>query len=477
MILREYQEEAKEEVKKSFLLKNKRTVCCLPTGSGKTVIGASVVSDSLFKGSNTCILVHRIEILKQFYKSLKAFGLDYINFIVSAQTRAQLTEEGYQGTFDKKLKQLNLCMVETFHRRYGPSYHDLPVDLYVMDEIHWGSYRKICNKTNFAHILGFSATPVCASNKDPLNTYFDDMVCPVSVKDLIDIGHLVRGRTFSIEHDFSNLKMRMGEFTESSQYEEFRKPVLFKGAVDNYLRYASNLRALCYNVNVAHSKSICDQFNKAGIPCAHVDGKTPSDERASIFGQYEHGDIRVLCNVGVATTGYDNPSTRCIIENRATAQLTLHHQMLGRGARPLTNPLVNPKNEFIIIDMGNNYARHGLYGEDVDWKELFHDPGKSVNKKEDRKLCECKECGAIVKVTIPKCPYCGYEKSPKEITESLNKLGILKEITDYKTQNVPVELRNKRFSEMTDDELRSYGSLMGYSPKWYYVIRNKIGRK
>lgn len=475
MELRDYQEKAKSEIRSAFS-KNKRIVCALPTGGGKTVIASSIVDSSLNKSSRTCIIVHRVEILKQFYHSLRKFGISNINFVVSEQVRRQLTLEGYQGFFDKRLKTLNLCMVETFHRRYGRHYHDLGVDFYVMDEIHWGSYRKLCHEANGAFILGFTATPKATSRTEPLNTYFDDIVAPITVKELINMGYLVKGRTFSINYKFKNLKVRMGEFTEHSLLQEFKKPKLFNGVVDNYIKHANGLRAICYNVNVDHSKSVCEEFNKKGIPSAHVDGNTPSDERSKIFKDYEEGRFLILCNVGVATTGYDNPSTRCIIENRATMQLTLHHQMLGRGARPITNPLVTPKKEFIIIDMGRNYMRHGLYGEDVNWIEIFNDPSIAETKNEEKKLIECSECGAIIKASIIKCSYCGNERSAKEVSDSLMGFMSTEEIRDYRRSNLPKYLSSKKLSEMNDSELKQYGDLMGYKKNWFWAIRKKIRR-
>lgn len=475
MELRDYQKEAKNQARNSFL-RNKRVICALPTGGGKTVIASSIIKDALNRGSKVCIIVHRIEILKQFYKALREFDINIINFVVSEVTRRQLTEEGCHGLFEKRLKQVNLCMVETFHRRYSKHYHDLDVDFYVMDEIHWGSYRKLCHEANNAFILGFTATPKATSRVEPLNTYFDDIVVPVTVKDLIKKKFLVKGRTFSINYNFKGLKVRMGEFTESSLLQEFKRPRLFKGVVQNYLEHANGLRAICYNVNVEHSKLVCSEFNERGINAVHVDGTTPPEERARIFRDYEEGRADILCNVGVATTGYDNPATRCIIENRATMQLTLHHQMLGRGARPITNPLVEPKNEFIIIDMGRNYMRHGLYGEDVDWKEIFHDPSVSENKNEDKKLIECPECGAIIKASLIKCSYCDNERTPKEVSESLMGFMDTEEIKEFRRANLPSYLRGKKFSEMNDAELKQYGDLMGYKKNWFWAIRKKVRR-
>merc|ERR1712000_638878 len=57
------------------------------------------------------------------------------------------------------------------------------------------------------------------------------------------------------------------------------------------------------------------------------------------------------------------------ILNRATRSLTLYFQMIGRGSRVLPN-----KDEFNVIDMGNNIVRFGPWDAPVDWQEIFHFP-------------------------------------------------------------------------------------------------------
>jgi superfamily II DNA or RNA helicase len=49
-----------------------------------------------------------------------------------------------------------------------------------------------------------------------------------------------------------------------------------------------NKSAICYCVNVNHSKQVADAFNAAGIPAAHVDGDTDKKARSHfvrIFAQ------------------------------------------------------------------------------------------------------------------------------------------------------------------------------------------------
>jgi hypothetical protein len=43
--------------------------------------------------------------------------------------------------------------------------------------------------------------------------------------------------------------------------------------------------------------------------------------------------------------------------------------MIGRGSRKLPN-----KDQFTVIDLGNNAARFGLWSEPVNWQHIFKSP-------------------------------------------------------------------------------------------------------
>lgn len=45
----------------------------------------------------------------------------------------------------------------------------------------------------------------------------------------------------------------------------------------------------------------------------------------------------MLCNVEMATEGFDLPSVECLVILRPTASFVLHKQMIGRVMRPKTD--------------------------------------------------------------------------------------------------------------------------------------------
>ena len=82
----------------------------------------------------------------------------------------------------------------------------------------------------------------------------------------------------------------------------------------------------------------------------------------------------MLSSVSILTTGFDEPTVETIILNRATKSLTLYHQMIGRGSRVLKN-----KKEFVVIDLGNNARRFGLWDAHINWHDIFKSPQSYID--------------------------------------------------------------------------------------------------
>lgn len=459
-----HQEVAVAEARKA-LIKEKRVIVAMPTGSGKTVTASYIASEMIKRKNGSLLIVcHRIEILQQFAKTLMSFGI-HPAFIVAGKPMPMAGHGVYLG------------MVETLNSRLGTMqerfFHHYNIKLVIADEVHWGSYEKMVNMIP-CHVLGLSATPKATKGR-ALHTYFNACIVPVKKSDLFATKHLVIPKTFSIKHDFAGLKLKNGEFTEKSLLEEFSKPVLYDGVVEQYLRHSKGRKFICFNVNIQHSLQTLERFNEAGISCRHVDGTTPKNERQEIFEGFARGDFLGLLNVSIATTGFDEPSVTCVIVNRATAELTLNEQMNGRGARKHEE-----KQDFHIIDMGKNYLRHGKFEQDIDWLSIFHNPALVTQRNEvqskDHK--ECRECGAVIQSSITFCPYCGETYSKKEVEEHFLEHATTEEIREYKMQNMPLELRGLKVRDMTYNQLIKFAEHMNYqNAEGWAGVQMKLKRR
>ena len=445
----------------------KRLILCSPTGSGKTIMACWLAMKSIQKGKTVCILVDRKEILSQFIKALAKFNL-YPELIVA-------------GSKPRK-SQLYLGMVESFNRRYSKSHHLQGIDFFIMDECHSTAYFKIITQATKAFILGLTATPVLTTKNEHLKDYYEDIVELAKVEQLIDKGYLCDAQTYSVDlTDSRKLRRSRGDFTVSSQREAMDNMTVYSGVLDNFKRICPDAKFICYNIDVEHSKKMASHFSMNGIRCRHVDGESDPEYRKETFEMLESGEIQGVHNFGICTTGFDEPSIKCIIQNFATDSMSKHIQTAGRGAR-----IYDGKEKFYILDMGMNYSRHGLWNRDKDWSDIFHNPESAEDK--DRKQTEalnnlnCTTCGYILNGDLETCPICGAlvsdiiaTKTRKARTSNAN--AELKLIREQAKANLPRHLKDKKPSSMNLDELKEYAKIMQYDPKWVYITISRKGRR
>lgn len=88
--------------------------------------------------------------------------------------------------------------------------------------------------------------------------------------------------------------------------------------------------------------------------CALITGKTPKKERERILNEFKAGNIKVVTNVGVLTTGFDYPELDTVVIARPTMSLALYYQIVGRAIRP------HPEKECSwIVDLCGNFKKFG----------------------------------------------------------------------------------------------------------------------
>jgi hypothetical protein len=128
-------------------------------------------------------------------------------------------------------------------------------------------------------------------------------------------------------------------------------------------------KTLIFNNGINTSLHVYESFRHAGFNIRHLDNTTTTEERKEILQWFKKTPDAILTSVGILTTGFDEPTVESIILNRATKSLTLYFQMIGRGSRKLPN-----KDNFTVIDLGNNALRFGLWNSPMDWQHIFKSP-------------------------------------------------------------------------------------------------------
>lgn len=366
----------------------KRICCQLATGGGKTVCFSYLIQRFLtkFPSAKICILVHRDELLHQTKRTIKEFGLNNIT--------VEMVE-----TFNNKLKK-------------QPNIH---YDLMIIDECHLANFFKVIDhyKDKETIVLGFSATPKSASKKKPLNGYFQTIAVGTEINKLIAMKRLCPAIHHAPESQVNKkaIKVTAGEYNMADMAIEFSKPKLVDAVVDAYHKFSDGKKALIFNTTIEHSNLVNECFRNNGYQSRSIDSKSVTDEvRKETFQWLKNTPGAILNNVGIATTGFDDPSIECVIFNRKTKSLPLWLQCCGRGAR--VNPS-NCKEYFIIIDLGDNIEgeKFGHWNERHDWEGYFFNPDKSSEGVAPMKMCP--KCEARIYMSSVLCRWCGHEM-PRE---------------------------------------------------------------
>jgi len=393
--LRKYQTEAVNLVREKLKQGNKKVLLVLPTGSGKTHTLGDIASKTVENGHKVLALMHRRQLVTQMVSRFADCNVD-AGMIMSGMDN-ELSKKCQVGTIQTYSRRLNLCELED-----NEFFIDAPV--IFIDEAHHvlsKTYQTVLKLYPGKIVIGVTATP-CLSSGVGMGKYFDAIVQPVSIGELMDDGFLVKGEYYGPSApDLSKIKTVLGDYAKKELGKTMNTPKLVGDVVSNWGNIAGGLQTMVFAVDVKHSKALVDEFIRYGVTAEHLDAYSEDDEREATISRFRNGDTQVICNVGLYTEGTDIPEIQCIDLARPTKSLGLHLQMIGRGARPYTG-----KEKFIVIDHGGNVERLGFYEDDIEWglsgKEQSYKQKKP--RKKEAHLFTCEYCSTIF--SGKRCPMC-----------------------------------------------------------------------
>lgn len=351
------------------------------------------------------------------------------------------------------------------------------IGLVIVDEAHLNHFKKIHDNIKGDPIfIGVSATPISASKKNPTKDTYSDIVVGPQIKRLISDGSLSQNYTYApkISIDRSQFgKDNKGDFKEADMAEQFNKQKNIKTARIAYEKHSLGQKTIIFNVNIIHSLKVVDEFIDHGhSKIRHVDGKTKTEERDRIFDWFSKTDGAILCNVGIATMGFDEPTIQTVIVNRSTTSIPLWLQMTGRGSR-----VTDTKKKFNIIDLGGNASNLGDWNADRDWEHLFFHPDKP-GKEGVAPVKSCPECDALIAARTMTCPYCEHEMEVKENEE----FEVVLKDFEMVTKDIVVQKEINFSKSRGFKEYHSFFQILekiakGYNEKIHDVVINEIHEK
>jgi DNA-directed RNA polymerase subunit M/transcription elongation factor TFIIS len=130
--------------------------------------------------------------------------------------------------------------------------------------------------------------------------------------------------------------------------------------------------------------------------------------------------------------------------------------MVGRGSR------VTPtKNQFTILDFGNNIKTHKYWEENRTWTL-----DKKEKKEGEAPIKECPECFYLLHSRIMECPSCGYEF---EKTEQEQEDQIIIELQKMTKQELSIAISIASFKDLSIIQ-----KAKGYNKNWiFHQLRTK----
>jgi DNA repair protein RadD len=377
------------------------------TGSGKTIFFSELCKRLLENWPNIRIgiLAHRGILVEQARdKLLGVWSGAQIGIACASVESKKDTESPITiGTIQTLIKQTNTTA---------------PFDLIIIDEAHrlrpknkksqYQEFLKIMMRFNPAvRVLGVTATPfqlghgycygtVCRPDNE---NWFTSLNYRIGISDLQRQGYLCEYRAKeakNISSDLSKVKVS-GDFAIGELGEVMSRKEHVGSAVSAVEKYAAGRRrVVVFCVTIDHATRVVEAFREAGHIAAAVHSDMPMKQRDMTLAEFEAGRIRVLCNVGVLTEGWDSPAVDCIVMCRPTKSAALYVQMVGRGLRPHPD-----KDDVLILDLANNCREHG----DPD-KPRIPIPGRAG--KADAILKVCPKCFELIPVGAKECRECGY---------------------------------------------------------------------
>jgi len=300
--LRPYQVDGIERTRHAMRSGKRRTLIVSPTGSGKTVLAASLIEHGIARGSTFLFVAHRRELITQCVAKLRDDGIpeEKIGIVM-----AGLRSLGGIGA------PVQVASIDTLRNR-GPLQ---PAPSVIMiDEAHRAraqSYKDLIARYPDAFLVGLTATPFRA-DKSPLGDIFDSMVVVTSPRQLVDDGHLVEPKVWTVPAallpDLRGVRTRAGDYDQRQLAAAADKSKLVGSIVEHWTRHAGGRRTVAFAASVEHSRHIAAEFLSAGIPAEHLDGTTKALERDAILARLGSGETLVVSNCGVGCEGWDPPA-------------------------------------------------------------------------------------------------------------------------------------------------------------------------
>jgi DNA repair protein RadD len=334
--LRDYQQEA-TGAGVDYLVdpkrKNRNGIIVAPTGSGKSLLIASIVT----KLPDPAVVFQPTrEILTQNASKLAHYGYPAAVFSASLGRRERgpitLATIGSVVTHPEAFQHVRYVLIDECHQAVNPKggqFSDF------IDALPQG-----------VRVLGFTATPYrLATNSMGAQLRFLTRTVPRLFNDVVhvtQIDRLVKGGFWAplryvddrvpVRRERLKLNTKGTDFTDESVQLEFAE-IGFVGQLCERVQQQMDegrKHIVVFTRFVDEARRVAAQFDRF----AYVTGETKDAERDAIVRDLRSGKLRGVANVNVLSIGFDFPELDCVILGCPSVSLARYYQWVGRAVRP-----------------------------------------------------------------------------------------------------------------------------------------------
>ena len=334
--LRDYQQEATENLQK--MREDGKTIALLyhATGVGKTITAAT---DAKAVGGRTLFLVNALKLASQAKETF-------------AKVWPEATLGEYTGSQKDMTQTVIFATVQSISKdleKFSPT----DFDYLIVDECHHAAantYQKIFAYFHPKFILGLTATPERSDGEDMLEL-FQNVAHKMDLKTAAERGVLVPIRCIRVKTNIDLTDVRINGIKYNSQDLESKLfiPERNQLIVDIYLKYVNGKKTVIFCASVDHAAEIAKLLRDSGVKAEAVSGRDRVEVREKILKDYETGSTNVLCACDLLNEGWDSPHTTVLFMARPTMSKTIYLQQLGRGTRRYPG-----KEDLLVVDFVDN---------------------------------------------------------------------------------------------------------------------------
>lgn len=344
----------------------KRVILHMPTGAGKTRTAMHVIAEHLRTQEPTLVvwLAHSEELCEQaaseFETAWNYLGNREVALFRFWGDRELSLDEVQDGILIGGLAKMYNATKQ--HLRFITEIAGR-TSLVIIDEAHSAiaeTYKLILDalvvmRHPNAALLGLTATPgrTWAEIKvdEELAVFFSRRKVTLEVSGydnpveyLIDQQYLARVKYEPLFYE-SGTELSLADIRRIQAHFDIPDSILQRLADDEMRNLAiitavedlvkRHRRILVFAATVEHSNVLAAVLQMRGYSAWSVTGTTPGHIRTRVIESFRQDtdDVRIICNFGVLTAGFDAPKTSAAVIARPTKSLVLYSQMVGRAIR------------------------------------------------------------------------------------------------------------------------------------------------